>query len=425
MEQATREAILLSALEGNLRRLLTLASNELCCPLLLGDQSLTVLGWSGLQEMPAHATWEDFITAGFAPALNWSDELMLANSVGLSNGFSACRVPQEGGGSHWIIDIPVNAGRELHLILSSRGATESETPPDPDALGLVCLAIRGCVQEKVGDVSAQTLSAQKLLLHLMRNSSHSEPVIRNWARSVHLESEGYFSILLLNLRGYRPTLNSIATISSHLSALLDGFSVIDGEILLVFISHASDDPVQLQSAWSAAASFLAQAQLFGIYSPIFFNLGQFHYHYTQLLSALSLQFCLPPDQWLVSYEDLHIYSLIAMLHADGATSIPPHPAIQQLQRIDAARNTNYVETLWVYLLNAQKATPTCKALHIHRNTLDYRLQRIEEFTHLNWSDGTLMFRLYFSLCVLRYEHMVAARRSTAAHDAAALQLGKP
>ena len=35
-----------------------------------------------------------------------------------------------------------------------------------------------------------------------------------------------------------------------------------------------------------------------------------------------------------------------------------------------------------------------------------RLKRIEALTGLDWGDGDLMFRLYFALCIMRYERLV-------------------
>ena len=58
-----------------------------------------------------------------------------------------------------------------------------------------------------------------------------------------------------------------------------------------------------------------------------------------------------------------------------------------------------------YLESAQHPAAACAALHIHRNTLDYRLRRMEELVPIDWGDGNLMFQLYFGLCCLRYKQL--------------------
>ena len=104
-----------------------------------------------------------------------------------------------------------------------------------------------------------------------------------------------------------------------------------------------------------------------------------------------------------------IYAIIAELREREVLDMPPPKIIRTLMISDQTRKTNYVETLTCFLRHTQKHVPTCEELHIHRNTLDYRLRRIQELTGLDWSDGDLMFRLYFSLCVMRYDRLSGSR----------------
>jgi sugar diacid utilization regulator len=134
-------------------------------------------------------------------------------------------------------------------------------------------------------------------------------------------------------------------------------------------------------------------------------LGDFHYHYAHTLDALKLRFCAQSGRCQVDSEELALYSLIASTREADGPDLPPHPIIRTLQQSDQQRKTAYVETLFAYLAHSQKSLPTCNALHIHRNTLDYRLRRMEELTGLDWGDGDLMFRLYLSLCSLRYDQL--------------------
>lgn len=63
-----------------------------------------------------------------------------------------------------------------------------------------------------------------------------------------------------------------------------------------------------------------------------------------------------------------------------------HPAINQLKKHDQDNNTDYLDTLKSYVMNHQNVGETCQALHIHRNTLGYRLKKIEETTGIDLKD---------------------------------------
>lgn len=405
MSDSLRESIMISAMEGNLPRLLELGREGLGRPLLLGDETLNVLGWSGPPVMPEDAAWEDFIQEGLAPLFHWSDDLQRAHSLDLPHGFSVCHMQMGNNGSHWVVDIDMPGARPLHLILSDRDAPDQPSP-DTSLLGLICLSIRSCVKNQAGAEPFQRYSAEQLLLQLIRNSKIDEPLLRFRAQSVHMESEGYFALLMLDLRNYHPQRNSIATIRSQLTSVLGNQSVIDGEVLTFLVSHNTETPEEKRQTWAKVEPILSANALFGVFSCPFYRLGEFHYHYTHTLNTLKLRFCVKPGLFLVSSDDLALYSLISVLRERDPAAVYHPLSIQILQRSDRQRKTSYIETLTAYLAHSQKPAPTCAELHIHRNTLDYRLRRIEELTGLDWEDGDLMFRLYFSLCAIRYDQLV-------------------
>ena len=410
MSTTLQESIMLAAMEGDLPQLLALGRDGLGRPLLLGGETLNVLGWSGPPAMHREATWEDFIREGLAPVFQWSDDLFEANSLDLPYGFSVCQMHLPEGGSHWVVDIEMPAAQPLHLILSGRDSP-TLPPPDPQLQGLVCLAIRSCINNRLGTEPYQRFSSEQLLLQLIRNNKIDEPLLRFRAQSVRMESEGYFALLMLDLRNYHPQRNSIATIRAQLSAVLGNHSVIDGEALTFLVSHNTEAEEEKKQLWKKVERILSTNDLFGVFSCPFYRLGDFHYHYTHTLNTLKLRFCVKPGQFLIASDDLALYSLIAGLRELEASAIHQPLIIHTLLQSDLNRKTSYIETLTAYLSHSQKPAPTCAALHIHRNTLDYRLRRIEELTGLDWGDGDLMFRLYFSLCVMRYDQMAGNQAS--------------
>ena len=404
MSTTLQESIMIAAMEGDLPRLLALGRDGLGRPLLLGGETLNVLGWSGPPSMPPNSTWEDFIREGFAPVFQWSDDLFEANSLDLPYGFSVCHMDNEEGGSHWVVDIEMPGAQPLHLLLSDQPGA-ALPPPDLQLLGLVCLAIRSCVNNRAENEPYQRFSAEQLLLQLIRSGKIDEPLLRFRARSVRMESEGYFALLMLDLRNYHPQRNSIATIRAQLASVLGNHSVIDGETLTFLVSHDTEDDEEKRKIWQKTERILSSNALFGVFSCLFYRLGEFHYHYTQTLKIMKLRFCVKPGQFLVASDDLALYSIIAGLRERDPSAIHQPRIINTLMQSDRVRKTSYVETLFAYLAHSQKPAPTCAELHIHRNTLDYRLRKIEELTGLDWGDGDLMFRLYFSLCTLRYDRL--------------------
>lgn len=71
--------------------------------------------------------------------------------------------------------------------------------------------------------------------------------------------------------------------------------------------------------------------------------------------------------------------------------------LEQIHHYDKTHNSVYFETLRAYLLNNMDINKIAAALNIHRNTVTYRLQRIEELFNISLSDCRVITELYLSL----------------------------
>ena len=73
-----------------------------------------------------------------------------------------------------------------------------------------------------------------------------------------------------------------------------------------------------------------------------------------------------------------------------------HGAVHALKRLDQENGTEYFKTLGTYLSCGKSPTDTCKKLGIHRNSLAYRLRKIEDAVSIDLSDPFLCAYLMMS-----------------------------
>ncbi len=73
--------------------------------------------------------------------------------------------------------------------------------------------------------------------------------------------------------------------------------------------------------------------------------------------------------------------------------------LELLDQLDALDGTNYVETLAAYLNCGRNVASAAKALHMHKNSLYYRVQRIEETVGVDLSDEHTCFSLQLALAL--------------------------
>ena len=74
-----------------------------------------------------------------------------------------------------------------------------------------------------------------------------------------------------------------------------------------------------------------------------------------------------------------------------------HPGILEMEQYDIQNNTQYLETLRQWLLHRMDYSATAKAMNLHRNSLYYRMQRINELFDLDIEDMNTDVQLYLSL----------------------------
>lgn len=77
-----------------------------------------------------------------------------------------------------------------------------------------------------------------------------------------------------------------------------------------------------------------------------------------------------------------------------------HPLIGTLEHYDQENHTDLLPTLRTWLLNGCSQQKAAEKLHVHLNTLKYRLKRMEELGHLDMNSEKDMFYLRLSVELL-------------------------
>ena len=96
---------------------------------------------------------------------------------------------------------------------------------------------------------------------------------------------------------------------------------------------------------------------------------------------------------VVTYDDL----LPALLAQWCRSELPPASEVETLEAHDAAHGTDYVKTLYTYLLHERNTVATAKALYLHRNTTYNRIEKICGLIGANLDDDATRFRLLITL----------------------------
>jgi len=169
-------------------------------------------------------------------------------------------------------------------------------------------------------------------------------------------------------------------------------------VLLCFCSFSDSEPDRRVRNWlrEALQSAASERCALGV-GRVGVGLSGLRNGVHQAMDAFSLGQTIAGRQSPHFYEELGLYRLLAGLRRRSELVAFYEETLGALARYDAEHSTELVHTLGVFFEQNANASQTSRSLYVHRNTLNYRLQRIAEITGLELSDAEA--RLAFQLAL--------------------------
>lgn len=143
-------------------------------------------------------------------------------------------------------------------------------------------------------------------------------------------------------------------------------------------------------------------QFRAVLSNPFSELQHAYLGYRQCLEVSRL-FGILGGEPLLFYTDQTVLCMGNLLRESRDLHAFCHPYILQIAQYDRKHGTAFLPTLREYLTNIQNPALCAANLHIHKNTLYYRINKLSDLFDLDLQDGRLRMRLQLSLELLRLE----------------------
>lgn len=147
------------------------------------------------------------------------------------------------------------------------------------------------------------------------------------------------------------------------------------------------------------ADFLSASGLVAGVSMAFTDLLESTKYYRQTIRAIDTALLVRRPGPIYEYSEmLTYYAAQSLLKRNDVEEFCPE-AIATIKSYDAEHGTELCQTLEQYLLHVGDPVAAAEALHVHRNTLLYRINKVRELTGMDLTDGNerLAAQLYFRL----------------------------
>lgn len=229
-------------------------------------------------------------------------------------------------------------------------------------------------------------------------------------KQIHLATRRYYHVMLISFSGTedRSTIPWNYVIS-QLETLFpfSNITTYKGEILLIIrkmkrgsrLEIKGDGLMRILDTYNGFACISNSSEFLTSLPPI--------YHQTH--DALRLGIAMDPEKRIYYYEEYGIYQIIELAAESARQKLGSRNLVHlcnneiiALVMYDKKNGTDLVHILQTYLIHERNTTEAAKALFIHRNTMLYKIHKIEEVIGCSLDDPMLRERLLFSCRVLEY-----------------------
>lgn len=136
-------------------------------------------------------------------------------------------------------------------------------------------------------------------------------------------------------------------------------------------------------------------------SDTFSDLYDLSEYYRQATRALHIAKRINPRELFSNYDGYRFYDLIATAKKhDEIRSFYCSDFIKIL-KYDKKHDTQYFETVFQYLQHNRNLSKSAENLHIHKNTVSYRIRKIREIFNIDFDNTYKRFKLYYSYLIAK------------------------
>lgn len=139
-------------------------------------------------------------------------------------------------------------------------------------------------------------------------------------------------------------------------------------------------------------------------SDFFNGIENFQYYYLQAGAAIRIGVSVHQKKRFYHYGDYKFFHLIEKIHSDTRNNLKDfvQSSLLILEKYDRQHQSELFYTLNTLIDHGCNYKETCANLHIHRNTLSYRMERIKALTQLDLADPKVQFDLAYSFRILEF-----------------------
>lgn len=177
-------------------------------------------------------------------------------------------------------------------------------------------------------------------------------------------------------------------------------SVIHNDLILM-IPSSQNSTIPAEQAAELEQYAQGNRLLVGI-SNDFDQNNQIMVHYHMLLKTLKFSRQMSADKRIFYFSEYIYYAMLDQVEDKSLLSFARHPALDLLRDYDQEKGSALYQTLRIFTKTGFNKARTAEQLFLHRNTVNYRIQQVEDICSIDLSTMELLFSLQLSFLIDEY-----------------------
>lgn len=171
---------------------------------------------------------------------------------------------------------------------------------------------------------------------------------------------------------------------------------------IVIVNSCIQDKLLYETSFKELNKVLSNLEMFCGVSRPFFNLFNINKYYKQSLKSIELGQYLDDNKYIFFYNSYILQHIFSLCSREESLKDFCHPAIFKLIDYDDRYKTDYLKNLYLYVRNFKNQSKLAQLMHVHRNTLKYRISKIQEIMNVDLNNVDEFFSIYLSFKILEY-----------------------
>ncbi|OFV69218.1 PucR family transcriptional regulator [Acetobacterium wieringae] len=369
-----------------------LAAEVMNNPLFIYDVSGKILAKS---QIDGHKEiWEELLPQGY---LN-SEKSIITENSGVMKKLMEEDTPVIGEFSYSQFRFLGCRVRDKHGVVALVTIVEKEafSSEDSDLLVIVCKAIlfELLYQERT---AMQTIPYFRIFKDIIEATA-STSEIRERCRALHLDFPESMRLLGIKIDDSKNnTLSLFFLRETFLASVPFCYCIIYDESLIMVISEKHFSKSYLSKVQNIFSNYEIRIGV----STRFADILDVKSAFQEMQAIQSVYQKLNVEKSLIFYEEILLYHFMELASKEYDLNKFCLPILRTIEEYDNQNGTLLENSLEAYLEAGRNIQKASDRLHMHKNTLYYRLKRIEDFFDLDLDDENLCFNLQFSLRMKR------------------------